>query len=156
MNRFVIGLIVLVWVGSAVAVPSKLAKSSPCTLKEVEGFDKDKSFKIELKNDDIRAVFRCEGGDYFGKLGIHVTPEITNLTGKPMHVAYNIAFFDKKGRLIACTSANLDVKPDAKDDYSFGWIPSVIPKEELGRIVSYQAVLYMREGEKEPQWSIGD
>ena len=129
------------------ASPTILAQSGPCTLQQAGPFDEDKTFAVEVKNADVQVTFALRGDEFFGAFAIQTTPRISNLSSRPQHLAYNIAFFDKSGSLIACTSSTTDLDPGAKDVQVGSNIPE-IPRAALEKIASYQLVVYVSQGKK--------
>jgi len=148
MKRHVLIATMVILVGfSAVASPSKVAKSDKCVLQEAGAFDKNKIFTLELKDADVQVLFNLRGNEFFGKFVIQTTPKISNLSGKPKHIAYNIAFFDKNGRLVACTSSSTDLEPNERNKYAGSNMPE-IPRQALKSIASYQAVVCVTDRKK--------
>jgi len=148
MKRYVLIATMVILSGvSAIASPSRIAKSDKCVLQEAGPFDKNKILTLELNNADVQIQFNLRGDKFFGKFIIQTTPKISNLSEKPKHVAYNIAFFDKNGQLVASTSSSTDLKPNQKNKYAGSNMPE-IPRQALKDIVSYQVVIYVTEGKK--------
>ncbi len=148
MKRYILIATMVILVGfSATASPSKVTRSDKCVLQEAGAFDKNKIFTFELKNSGVRVQFNLRGNEFFGRFIIQTTPKISNLSKKPKHVAYNIAFFDKDGQLVACTSSSTDLKPNEKNKFAGSNMPE-IPRQDLKDIASYQVVIYVTEGKK--------
>jgi len=132
---------------SAANSQGKITKSGECVLQEAGAFDKSKIFTLEMKNAEVQLQFNLRGSDFFGRFIIQTTPKISNLSGKPKHIAYNIAFFDKNGQLVASTSSSTNLAANEKDKYAGSNMPE-IPRQALQTIASYQAVVYVMDGKK--------
>lgn len=145
MKHYVlIAAAVMIGASSVIAAPGTIIKAGQCTLLEAGAFDKTKVFAVELKNTDIQIKFNLRGDKFFGKFVIQTTPSISNLTAQSKHLAYNIAFFDKNAKLIACTSSSTDLDPNEKNKRSGSNMPE-IPRSDLETIASYQAVVYVTD-----------
>ncbi|NOY82668.1 MAG: hypothetical protein GXP31_16850 [Kiritimatiellaeota bacterium] len=147
MKNYLPAVAGLVIGSSLLAAPGRIVKSGKCTLREGGPFDRKRAFTLVLKSRDIQVVFSLRGQNFFGRFVIGTTPKISNLSGKPKHVAYNIAFFDQNGDLVACTSSSADLGGDQKDLQTGSNLPE-IPRGSLQKICSYQAVVYVTEGKK--------
>jgi hypothetical protein len=130
------------------AGPGTIVKSGKCTIQEADAFDEGKLCIIDLKNSDIQLVFSVRASEFFGNFVIMASPKITNLSDVPKHIAYNLGFFDINGKLIACTSSNADLKVGDKNMQTGSSMPGIL-RSSLGKIVSYQAAIYITEGKKE-------
>jgi hypothetical protein len=148
MKKMTILILVLAVSTIVLAGPGAIVKSGKCTIQEADAFDENKLCILELKNSEVQLVFSIRGGEFFGNFVIMPSPKITNLSDAPKHVAYNLAFFDANGKLVACTSSNADLKVGTKDLQTGGSMPGIL-RSSLGKIVSYQAVIYVTEGKKE-------
>ncbi len=137
---------VIVFLISATAFASSdiITKSGQCILQQAGPFDESKLFPLTLENPDISLVFKLRGDEFFGRFIIQTTPKISNLSGTPKHIAYNISFFDHSGSLIACTSSNTDIDSNEKDLFAGSSMPE-IPRSMLEKISSYQAVVYVSD-----------
>ena len=142
-------LVMAIFVSTIVlAGPGTIIKSGKCTIQEADAFDESKLCVLDLKNAEVQIVFSIRGGEFFDNFVIMTNPKITNLSDAPKHVAYNLAFFDAKGKLVACTSSNGDLKVGDKNMQTGSSMPGIL-RSDLGKIVSYQAAIYVTEGKKE-------
>jgi len=144
MKSIIVIIIILIVSVSVFASSSTISKSGRCSLQEAGPFDHNKMFVLDLKNSDVRVVFSLRGDEFFGRFVIPTTPKITNLSGQPKHIAYNLSFFDRSGNLIACTSSSADLESDEKD-LQAGSNMQEIPCTSLEKISSYQAVIYVSD-----------
>ncbi|MCP3967361.1 MAG: hypothetical protein GY750_08520 [Lentisphaerae bacterium] len=136
-------LLLIVGSISSFALPSTISKSGKCKIQKAGTFDKAKIFSLELKNKDATVKCGFRGNDFFGKFHIFANPSIANLSGKPFHISYNAAFFDKDNNLIAAVSQSCsDVEVGAKN-FMLGSAMAQIPEEKLKDITSYKLVIYI-------------
>ena len=112
-----------------------LAKSGKCKLSE------KKAVEVTLKDSKVQVLAEFKEGDFFGSSTLFAVPKVTNLAGKKMKLSYNVAFFDKKNKLLACTSQSFDIPADA-NGFQMGSALISIPKDILDQIDSYQLVIY--------------
>ena len=138
-------LIVIIMMIGVSTFAETISKSGKCTLQEAGAFDKNKIVVVDLKNDEIQIQFNLRGSNFFGKFVIQTTPNISNLTKESKHIAYNIAFFDKNEKLIACTSSSTNIDPNEKNLQTGSNMPE-IPRKTLDAITSYQVVVYISKG----------
>ena len=144
-----IPLVLVLLLGSmTLSAQSTIIKSGKCTIQEADAFDDTKLCILEASNKDIQVVYSIRGSEFFGKFVVITSPKITNLSGKPKHVDYSLAFFDKRGNLVASTSGITDLKKDTKDMQTGAAMPGV-PKSILGKITSYQTAIYISAGKDE-------
>jgi len=125
-----------------------IIKTDKCTLQEADAFEETKLCVIETRNEEVQVVFSVRGSEFFDHFVIMTAPKLTNLSDKVKYIAYNLAFFDKRGDMVACTSSNADLKKGAKDMQSGASMPA-IPPSMLDKITSYKATIYVLEGKKE-------
>ena len=144
MKYCLVIIFALILCTTAFASSDVITKSGKCTLQQASPFDDSKLFTLSLENSDITLVFKLRGDEFFGRFVIQTTPKISNLSGTPKHVAYNISFFDGSGNLIACSSSNTDIDSNEKDLYAGSSMPE-IPQSMLAKISSYQAVVYVSD-----------
>ena len=69
-------------------------------------------------------------------------PEIKNLSGKELEVAYHVAFFSKSGELIGSATQQGSVKADAKK-MQFGSCIITAPAVEIAKITSCKVTVYI-------------
>ena len=148
MKKMTILILAFVVSTMALAGSGTIVKSGKCTIQEADAFDEGKLCILELKNSEVQIVFSIRGSEFFSNFVIMSNPKITNLSDVPKHVAYNLAFFDTNGKLVACTSSNADLKVGTKDLQTGSSMPGIL-RSSLGKIVSYQAAVYVTEGKKE-------
>ncbi len=148
MKTFMVVVGVLLLSSSVLAAPGRIESEGKCNLHEAGAFEKGKIVIVELRNRDVEVKFNLRGSEFFGRFVIQTTPSISNLSSEDKHVAYNIAFFDRSGGLIDCASSSADLEGGEKDLYAGSNMPE-IPRDDLARIQSYKAVVYVTEGKKE-------
>jgi hypothetical protein len=129
---------------TAIGVPSVLRKSGDCKLEVGGMFEDKKVFTVELANADLQLTCKFRGGEFFGEFTVFANPSISNKAGRKLMVAYNVAFFDKAGELIACAEQSGDVDADAKN-HQFGSCMSRLSQEEFAKITTYKLVVYVSE-----------
>jgi hypothetical protein len=148
-----IGMHGLLAVGLAIAVvasagATEIRKAGECKLKARSDLgDAHAALSVTVGNDKIEAVCRFSGGDFFGGFALFAVPAITNKSGKPTGVSYNVAFFDKTGELIAASSQGFDLAANAKD-VQFSSCLTKIPKDSFERVASYKLVIYLADVKK--------
>lgn len=128
---------------ATIGAPSVLRKSGECKL-QVGGdmFDDSKNVKVELSNADVEITCAFRGGDFFDEFTVFANPSIKNKSGKKLSVAYQVAFFDKAGELIACAAQSGEVDVGSSD-MQFGSAMSKLPQAEFAKIASYKVVVYV-------------
>ncbi len=128
----------------ASAAPGVLRKSGECKLQVGDMFDDEKVTAVTLSNADVEVLCKFHGGDFFGDFTLFANPTIANKSVKKLNVAYEVAFFDKAGELVACSAQSGDVDAGAKG-HQFGSCLSKLPQEEFAKITSYKVVIYVSD-----------
>ena len=121
-----------------------LRKAGDCKLNIADTFDKDKIFTTTLENSDIIAKCEFRGGDFFDKFAVFAVPSITNISGRPLRVSYQVAFFDAEENLIAVASQGADLEPTAKG-FQLGSSMTKIPQDYFEKISAYKIVIYVND-----------
>lgn len=125
------------------AAPSILRKNGDGKLQVTDNsFDDSKVVKVGLNNADVEISCAFRGGDFFGDFTLFSNPTIKNKSGKKLDIAYQAAFFDKSGELIACTTQSGEVEADG-GDMQFGSCMSKLPQAEFAKITSYRVTVYV-------------
>ena len=128
---------------TAFGAPSVLRKNGDCKLQvAADSFDDSKSVKVDLSNADVEVSAGLRGGDVFGEFHVFANPTIKNKSGKKLTVAYQVAFFDTSGELIACAAQSGEVDAGS-NDMQFGSAMSKLPQAEFAKIASYKVVVYV-------------
>jgi hypothetical protein len=144
MKKIVLAVLVLVTFSLGVyALPSTIVKSGNCKLQKAGPFDKKKVFSVNLKNADAAVSCKFRGGDFFRKFMLFAIPQVTNLSGKPFRISYNVAFFDNKNNLVACVSQSWDNIEANANGFTLGSAMVQIPQEKFNDISSYKLVIYI-------------
>jgi hypothetical protein len=125
------------------AEPSVLRQSANCKIVRAE-FNDAGVVKVPLKNADVEILCKFRADDFFGRDVVMANPEIKNLTGKELAVAYHVAFFSKDGELIGSATQEGTVRADAKA-LQFGSCIITAPPGEIAKISSYKVVVYVNE-----------
>jgi hypothetical protein len=133
MKKYVFIIISLSLCLNVIAAP--LTKTGKCKLSG------EKTVKVTLKNAKVQVLAEFKGGDFFGSSTLFAVPKVTNLAGKKMKLSYNVAFFDKKNKLLACTAQSGDIPADA-NGYQLGSALISLPADVIKQIASYQLVIY--------------
>ena len=148
MKSIAIGIVFILGLCTVMANPSTIEKSGKCKLQKAGAFDKKKFFILDLKNSDAEVKCEFRGGDFFNKFALFGIPKVTNLSKKPFNMSYNVAFFDKSGKLITTVRQDWDnVKADAKE-FQMGSALSSLPEAAFKKITSYKLVIYISEAKK--------
>ena len=128
---------------STYAVPSSITKAGKCKIQEAGTFDRNKLFKIDLKNKDVSLTCSFRFKDFFGTPTVFAIPTVNNLSKQTCRISYNVAFFDAKNNLVAAVSQHWNnLKPDSKN-FQLGSAMTSIPKNDIARITSYKMVIYI-------------
>lgn len=128
---------------TAFGAPSVLRKSGDCKLQVgSDSFDDSKSVKVELANADVEVTSNFRGGDFFDEFHVFANPTIKNKSGKKLSVAYQVAFLDKSGELIACVAQSGEVDA-GEGGMQFGSAMTKLPQAEFSKITSYKVVVYV-------------
>jgi hypothetical protein len=143
MKTLFIPLLVLASIVPAWAEPSTIRQAGECKIVRAE-FNEPGVIKVPLKNSDVEILAKFRADDFFGRDVVMANPEIKNLSGKDLNVAYHVAFFSKEGELIGSATQEGDVKADAKN-HQFGSCIVTIPPAEIAKINSYKVVVYVKE-----------
>jgi hypothetical protein len=123
--------------------PSVLRKSGDCKLQiGADSFDDSKAVKVELANVDVEVTANFRGGEFFDEFHVFANPTIKNKSGKKLNIAYQAAFFDKSGELIACVAQSGDLDA-GESGMQFGSAMSKLPQVEFSKITSYKVVIYV-------------
>jgi hypothetical protein len=120
-----------------------------------------KSGKVELKESDFppKGAPNVEMGqtvkltanfyisEFFGSKIINAVPRVKNTGDKPMHVLFNVAFFDADGKLLGCVSQGSfsDEGLAAGEETQLGSCLIKLPEAELKKVKSFQASFYESE-----------
>jgi len=142
MKKAIFIITVFILFFSALYGVTKIRKSGYCTINKCGPFDRGKISTVEIKNSLVSLKFELRADDSFGYLHLSTTPSMKNLSVTELHVAYNIAFFDSMGKLIACTSSSSDLASNADNFFAGSNMPE-IPEEDLSKISKYQIVVYV-------------
>ena len=128
---------------TAFGAPSILRKSGECKLQiGADSFDDSKAVKVELRNADVEVTANFRGGDFFDEFHVFANPTLKNKSGKKLNIAYQVAFFDKSGELIACVAQSGDLDA-GESGMQFGSAMSKLPQAEFAKIASYKVVVYV-------------
>lgn len=132
---------------------NEIRKSGDCKLQIVEWNDKnysEKVFSVTANSPQVDISCEFRGGTFFKRFVLSGNPSITNKSGKPLYLGYNVSFFDKNRELIATVRQDGDVKIDAKN-LQFGSCMATIPESSLEKIASYQMVVYVLDPPKKSE-----
>ncbi len=127
---------------------STIIKSGECTIQEADAFDESKLWITELKNEEVKIVVNVRGGEFFDNFVIMTSPKVTNLSDQKKYISFNLAFFNQKGILVACTSISNGLEKGTENMQIGASMPAVSPSL-ISDITSYQATVYVFEGKKE-------
>lgn len=119
-----------------------ITKSGKCALQEAEVFDDSKLWVKELKNEEVKIILKVRGSEFFDRFVIMTSPSVTNLSDQKKYISFNLVFYDKNGNMIACTSANNELK-EGTENMQIGASMSTVTPALLSRITSYQVTVYI-------------
>jgi len=138
LRRILIIGVFLFLAGAALAVPSKLDRSG--SIKH------DEKTEVELSNADFRMVCEFTQRKAFGKYCLIAIPQFTNLAGRSFYISYNVSFFDKAGKFVACVSQHRTLHKDNKD-LALVSAQTYLHETDARTITSYQLVVYAIDAE---------
>ncbi|WP_428940631.1 hypothetical protein [Fontivita pretiosa] len=121
-------------------------KSGPITLKESEFGPPEGAPRIELGK-TVKVTARPYITDFFGAMIVNAGATVSNTGNKPMFFVFNIALFDKDGRLLGCANqtsfGDEGIKPGEETQLGSCFVH--LPPEELKKVASFQVTLFESE-----------
>jgi hypothetical protein len=132
----------------SLSAQSIIIKSGKCSIQEADAFDESKLWITELKNEEVKVVVNVRGSEFFENFVIMTSPRVTNFSDQKKQISFNLAFYNQKGDLVACTSVSSNLDKGAENMQIGASMPTV-SRSLISEITSYQATLYIFEGKKE-------